>query len=189
MADGCFETDSSLYINGDGKLAVQYATGSGIETIDGEGVSLETDQLSPVVSSFTPKLYFGTTSSPWTQGNGTAYGRYIQTGKLIHYQFELHMGSTSSTPAGSMWIDLPVIADVAVFDNNNTVGHARLINSGIGSTVSWPSIQSTNGGGFASFFYTQYGTSINDFLFASNGSPFSLGVADAIVGWMTYFAA
>ena len=52
MAFQCLELGDSLYQNGSGELEVQLATGSGLQIIPGEGLSLEDDQLAPEVIGF-----------------------------------------------------------------------------------------------------------------------------------------
>jgi hypothetical protein len=72
--------------------------------------------------------YTPTSAGGWTLGNGTATGRYIQIGKMVHFTATITLGTTSVI-AGAVFIDFPVTAQTA--NNNQPIGNSRCLDSGV----------------------------------------------------------
>lgn len=109
MSFSCLSLGDSLYQNGSGELEVQLATGSGLEIIAGEGLSLESDQLSPIWQNWS--------TFAWAAGitGGTVNdARYVQNGKTIHFYFKWTSTAGASVTATPQF-DLPVPARTGVW--------------------------------------------------------------------------
>lgn len=78
--------------------------------------------------SYTP-TWEGTSSNP-TLGNGTLVARYAKVGKLVQFEIELTIGSTTTFGAGSWSFTLPVPAASAL---NQPVGDAYVGDFSAGS--------------------------------------------------------
>lgn len=116
MAFQCLELGDSLYQNGSGELEVQLATGSGLEIIVGEGLSLEDDQKTPTWFDWTPTF---TNLS----GGTLDFARYLQTGKLISFRWQYTLGGAGVS--GPVSFTLPVTTHIS-YSINSAIGIARL---------------------------------------------------------------
>ena len=79
--------------------------------------ALDTKVTTPVWTNYTPTI------SPWTLGNGSALGRYIQIGKLVVFSVRIQFGSSSVFTAANPVISIPfpVSTTVAGSDNRTLV--------------------------------------------------------------------
>lgn len=184
----CFQLGDSLEVDAFGDLQVKLATDSGLEIIPGVGggLSLQDDQLSPEWQSHTPILYAGGVA--WTQGNGTATGRYIYSGELVTYAFDISFGTTSSIGTGILKVSLPVPADTATFSTNVRWGSCQAVNSGVANS-SGPLI--ITGTSEAGLFFDYYGSTLQSAptTTMTHNSPFSPAVGDHYAGFMSYKVA
>lgn len=87
----CYGLGDSLWVNPEtGLLEVRLADASGLEIIDGDGLSLQEVQKAPVWTTWVPTL------TNITQGNGTVTARYFNQGGLVMFSFTFTLGTTSS---------------------------------------------------------------------------------------------
>lgn len=80
-------------------------------------------------SSYTPS-WTASSVNP-TLGNGSIQGRYLQIGKLVHFQLSISMGSTTTFGTGTYAFSLPTSAASGV----TMIGDGRLFDSGTNSRL------------------------------------------------------
>lgn len=183
----CFQLGDSLEVDGFGDLQTRLATDSGLEIIAGVGggLSLTDDQKAPVWQSYTPVLISNTTN--WTIGNGSALGRYIQIGKLIIATFQLTVGSTSSIPAGQLFVSVPVDADTTLMPSSVPAGRVQAVNASTANSVGSAFF---NNASKVSLFYDIYNSTVNTgpTTAISNTAPFTAGTGDIYAGMIEYIS-
>jgi len=113
-----------------------------------------------------------------TLGNGTITGKYLQIGKLVHFEVLLTWGSTSSHGATAQTLSLPVTAAAAGL----ACGDAILQDSGTGQYTALGWLTSTT----AVLFYNCDGLQSGAII---NTTPFVWTTNDAIQFHGSYFAA
>jgi hypothetical protein len=127
---------------------------------------------------FTP-----TSAGGWTIGNGTAIGRYLQIGKLVHFFGKITLGSTS-TVGGGMFISYPVTANSN--NNNHPIGIGRYTDAGVGT---WQGgVIQNSGDNFLVTLSNATGTFVYEDYFSST-NPFTWGTNDIVYFSGSYVAA
>lgn len=190
MAFECLEVGDGLYQNGDGELDILLAPDSGLELLPGGegvgGLNIIDEQRAPVAQSFTPTLYSNTTA--WTQGSGTAAGRYVRMGGFVFYAFKITFGSGSSVGTSNLRVSLPVTADTSFLDSTIPSGRAQSINSGVANSQGPAYIVASDRVGL---YYDYYGNTVNAAPTTPvlGNAPFTPGSADYYSGFITYLAA
>lgn len=102
----CYGLGNSLWVDpATGLLEVKLSDSSGMEIIEGEGLSLQESQKQPVWTTWVPTL------KNMTKGNGTVTARYFNQGGLIMYSFTFTLGSTSSMGTNPGFTAPTIISD------------------------------------------------------------------------------
>jgi hypothetical protein len=96
--------------------------------------------------------FTGVSAGGWTLGNGTALGRYLQIGKMVHMTMVVTFGSTT-TIGGPPYINFPVTANTS--QNNGPIGVGSYLDPGIAAYQT--TILQNSADNFAIFNYTTSG--------------------------------
>jgi hypothetical protein len=127
--------------------------------------------------------FTGVSAGGWTLGNGTAAGRYLQIGKMVHLTMTIELGSTSSI-AGTMFISYPITANTAL--NGSYIGVSRALDTGVIAYSGYCAQNSAD-----NFFVS---LSLVNATFASESNytatnPFTWATGDRVYVSLTYEAA
>lgn len=125
----CYGLGESLWVNPvTGLLEVRLADGSGLEIIEGDGLSLQEPQKQPVWTTWTPTL------TNMVQGNGTITARYFNQGGLVMFSFTFALGTTSSMGTEPSFSAPVPISDWGKFGNNGAMPFGQVSVEDSGTT-------------------------------------------------------
>jgi hypothetical protein len=127
--------------------------------------------------------FTGVSAGGWTLGNGTAAGRYLQIGKMVHMTMTIELGSTSSI-SGAMFISFPVTANTAA--NGSYLGNVRALDTGV-IAYSGFALQNSGDNFFCSL--SQVNSTFASESFYTSTNPFTWATGDRVYVSLTYEAA
>lgn len=127
----------------------------------------------PATGGFTFAAYTPTYTN-FTLGNGSVIARYAQSGKLVFFQVQITLGSTSSV-SGLIKISLPVTPKN---NGNAVIIPALLTDAGVNEYFGFASIDQTNS--VANVFAQNSSATYVTYGITSSTVPFTWGTSDAI---------
>lgn len=95
-------------------------------SVDTNGLITGTGTSLGAWTAYTPTL--GGTG--WAIGNGTATGKYVQIGKIVHFRAKITLGSTSTAGASAATVSLPLTAAANL---TNSMFSSQLLDSSAAS--------------------------------------------------------
>ncbi|MBD0707400.1 MULTISPECIES: hypothetical protein [unclassified Streptomyces] len=131
-------------------------------------------------TAYTP-AWTAVTTNP-NLGNGTLTGRYKKTGRLVHVQIDLTMGSTTTYGTGAWSLTLPVTAAAAA---GSRIGSAQAL--GGASRYQGQIVISPGAGGTAAFFPAS--ATVSNLSSVAGGVPFAWAAGNELRITGTYEAA
>lgn len=135
--------------------------------------SLGLKWAAPAAAGFTFAAYTPTYTN-FTLGNGSVIARYAESGKLVFFQVQVTLGSTSSV-SGLIKISLPVTAKN---NGNAVIINALLTDAGVNEYFGFASIDQTNN--VANVFAQNSSGTYVTYGITSSTIPFTWGTGDAI---------
>ncbi|MGW9437927.1 hypothetical protein [Streptomyces sp. NPDC055607] len=113
--------------------------------------------------TYTP-VWTAATTNP-VLGNGSIIGRHKKLGRLVNYQIDLTMGSTTTYGSGAWSITLPFPAAAS---SGSRVGTAQALG---GSRFGGQVVVSPSAGGIGAFFPAS--SAVSNYSGAASGTPFA----------------
>ena len=125
------------------------------------------------------------TLGAWTVGNGTYYARYAQVNKIVHFEMQFVVGSTSNTAALGPIFSLPITPRSGSRWAYGFSGFALDVSIGTQAPLrAWPVLTNS--------FYpvlTNTTTTYGDTYYISGTTPFTWATGDILLMFGTYEAA
>ena len=157
-------------------MATQWTAG----TTSGQVLTAATlNTIGAAWETWTPTL------SGWTQGNGTYYAKYARVNKIVHFELQFVVGSTSNTAALGPIFNLPITPISGSRWAYGFSGFALDVSVGTQVPLRAWSVGTNNFYPVLSNTTTTYG----DAYYISGTTPFTWATGDLLLMYGTYEAA